>query len=224
MGDNRLEWTLGDAKLLEDGVPQKILARLKQAAEFCPMAARDYDFCFAAFNSGFRISELIHIEKGDVQGKRLMMARRKKRKLQPKPVEVSSAVMDLLRKRAAAVEDGYIFPGRAKPCIVHRSRTDKNTKARTQWDEQVCVGGHASIRSIQRRWRLLLEELGIYMYGRGVHSMRHTAATEMYRNTGGNLRKTQIFLGHESSKTTEVYAHVVDMQDTLDKLPVISGE
>jgi integrase len=223
MSGNRIDWTLADAKLLAPSDPHNILARVKQYAEFCPMAARDYDWYFTALHTGLRLSEVGHIEKADILPNRLIVARRKKRHLQPAPIEVMPAVMEVLRRRAAMVESGYIFPGRSKPCEIHRSRTDKDTKVRTQWTEQVCVGGHASLRSIQRRWRLLVEELGIYMYGRGIHTLRHTAITNIYTMTH-DLRKAQVFAGHESSKTTEIYAHVVDMQETLAEMPVITGD
>lgn len=223
MGNHGVDWTLGDAKMLEAGVAQRILKRVGEYAEVDEMAARDRDWYFIAVNSGLRLSEVGHIEKADVLPNRLLCARRKKRHLQPAPIEVSPAVMEVLRRRAALVDAGPIFPGRAKPCIIHRSKVDKQTKVRSTWDEQVCVGGHASLRSIQRRWRLLLEELQVYMYGRGIHTLRHAAITNVYTMTK-DLRLAQVFAGHESSKTTEVYAHVVDMQSTLAKLPVISGD
>jgi len=226
MGD----WTLGDAKLLRPEEANMVLALARHRAahaeassQEAAMAARDLDWYIIAVNGGFRLSEVGHIEKDDVLPNRLLLARRKKRRLRPEPVEVAPAVMEVLRRRASMVESGYIFPGRAKPCEIHRSRTDKQTKEKTEWTEQVCVGGHASLRSIQRRWRLLIEHAGLYMRGRGIHTLRHTAISTIYTMTH-DLRKAQVFAGHESSKTTEVYAKVLDMQETLAKMPVISGE
>lgn len=211
------DWTLGDAKLITPEDADRILARAKEAGGMDPMFKRDYDWFFIAFNTGLRLSEVGHIEKGDVLPKRLIVTRRKKRRLQPAPIEIAPAVHAILKARADEVEAGYIFPGRAQPCLIHR-KSKKNGPS----VEQVCIGGHASLRSIQRRWRLLIEELGIYQYGRGVHSARHTAITTIYRMTK-DLRLAQVFAGHSSSAITERYAHVVDLDATLAKMPIISG-
>ena len=216
MGNKPDEWiALGDAKIITPEEVGQILQRAKEAGDMDPMFHRDYEFMAIAVNTGLRLSEVAHIEKGDVLPSRIMMTRRKKRHLQAAPIEVMPAVMEILRRRASGVEDGYIFPGRAQPCIIHRSKTHRDTKVRTQWTEQVCIGGHCSLRSIQRRWRLLITELGLYKYGRGIHSLRHTAITEIYRLTK-DLRKAQVFAGHSSSKITEVYAHVLDLQESLN--------
>ena len=210
MGSRPADWTtLHDAKIVTPEEVGQILQRAKEAGELDPMMARDYDWLAIAVNTGLRLSEVAHIEKGDVLPSRLMMTRRKKRHLYPAPIEVMPAVMEILRRRADAVEDGYIFPGRCAPCLIHR-KSKKNGPS----VEQVCIGGHASLRSIQRRWRLLITELGIYKYGRGIHSLRHTAITAMYKLTK-DLRKAQVFAGHSSSKITEVYAHVTDLAETL---------
>ena len=217
MGNRQSDWTLSDAKIVTPEEVQTILNRAKQAGELDPMFKRDYEWMAIAVNTGLRLSEVAHIEKSDVLATRLMMIRRKKRHLHPAPIEVMPAVMDILRARAAAVEEGYIFPGRCQPCIIHRSKTDKDTKVRTQWTEYACVGGHASLRSIQRRWRLLVTELGLYKYGRGIHSLRHSAITEVYRVTR-DILKAQKFAGHSSPHITVGYTHILDMESTLNAM------
>jgi len=217
MGSVIGDWSLHDAKIITPEEVQDILKRAKEAGELDPMFQRDYECMLIAVNTGLRLSEVAHIEKSDVLPTRLMMTRRKKRHLHPAPIEVMPAVMEILHRRANAVEDGYIFPGRCQPCIIHRSKTDKVTKERKTWTEDVCIGGHASLRSIQRRWRLLITEMGLYKYGRGIHSLRHTAITAIYKMTR-DLRKAQVFAGHSSSKITETYAHITDMQESLNAM------
>ena len=156
-----------------------------------------------------------HIEKDDVLPNRLMVTRRKKKQLSPAPIDVMPEIHALIKARADAVESGYIFPGNAEPCIIRRQSKKIGT-----WIEQVCVGGHASLRSIQQRWRLLLEDLGLYQRGRGIHSLRHTAITNVYALTK-DIRRAQVFAGHSSSKITERYAHIVDMRETLAKMPTM---
>ena len=209
MSHTPADWTLADSKIVSQDEVRTILARAKSLGKTDPDWHRDYEFFAVAAHTGLRVSECAHIEKDDILESRLMMTRRKKKYLHPAPIEVMPEILELLRKRADAVESGYVFPGRCQPCIVQRLK---------RGPEQVCIGGHASLRNIQRRWRLLLEDLGLYKYGRGIHSLRHTAITEMYKLTR-DLRKAQVFAGHSNSAITERYAHVVDMQESLNEMP-----
>jgi len=215
MGNPPSEWTLSDSKIVTPAEVGRILARCKELGEFDPYWLLLYDWYMIAVNTGLRVSEVAHIEKGDVLPQRLMVIRRKKRHLHPTPIDVMPAVHAILRRRADAVEEGFIFPGRQAPCIIYRQNREKGPS-----QEQVCVGGHCSLRNVQRRWRLLVTDLGLYQYGRGIHSLRHTAITSIYTVTK-DLRKAQVFAGHSSSAITERYAHVVDMAESLAKMPVV---
>jgi site-specific recombinase XerD len=82
-------------------------------------------------------------------------------------------------------------------------------------------GGQYSPRSVQSILRAAVEKSGVNPYAT-VHTLRHSFATHLL-SKGVNLRYIQALLGHESSKTTEIYTHITgDMwkvvQSPLDGL------
>lgn len=85
-----------------------------------------------------------------------------------------------------------------------------------------CVNGRRMTkRALQKSYTRSLARAGISQAkGVGIHSLRHTYASFLLKASKFNLRLVQRQLGHESSKTTEVYAHVFDqdMEKALGRL------
>src|SRR3989304_176968 len=125
MGNPPSEWTLSESKIVTPAEVGRILSRGKELGEFDPYWLLLYDWYMIAVNTGLRVSEVAHIEKPDVLPQRLMVIRRKKRHLHPPPIDVMPAVHSILKARADAVEEGFIFPGRQAPCIIQR-QSEKN--------------------------------------------------------------------------------------------------
>ena len=67
-------------------------------------------------------------------------------------------------------------------------------------------GGQYSARSVQAIFSKAKERSGINPYAT-VHTLRHSFATHLLEK-GVDLRYIQELLGHESSKTTELYTHI----------------
>lgn len=170
---------------------------------------RDYVVFATCCNSGLRISEVIHLKTTDLINGKLKVTRRKKRVLQPSTIDISTSLWALLTDWAQMF-DGYLFPGNAAPCIITRTK-----KGEPQPPEQACGGGHAHIRTLQRRWELTVARTGLSMRGRGIHQTRHYFATEMYSATR-DIRATQVALAHSSVSMTERYAHVVDLREKIN--------
>ena len=76
-------------------------------------------------------------------------------------------------------------------------------------------------RALQKSYKRSLAKAGITQSrGVGIHSLRHTYASFLLKASKFNLRLVQRQMGHASSKTTEVYAHVFDqdMEKALRRL------
>jgi integrase len=206
------DWTLQDAKIVSPDEFRVILAKCRELGEYDPYwLSPMYEVIAIGINTGLRVSEILHLEKTDVLPTRLLVTRRKKKYLHPEPIEVNPGIHKLIKSLADRVEEGFLFPGEQAPCIIQH--TGKRALDLGK-EEQFCVGGHASIRNVQRRWREIVTECGLYKYGRGIHTTRHGAITAVYQKTK-DIRKAQVFAGHSSSQMTERYAHVVDLAETL---------
>jgi site-specific recombinase XerD len=80
------------------------------------------------------------------------------------------------------------------------------------------TGNQLSRRTIQKIHENSCEKSGVKRVG-GIHSLRHSFATHLLEQ-GTDLRYIQVLLGHESSKTTELYTHVASHKITQIKSPI----
>jgi integrase len=177
-------------------------------------SARTYIFLAICSHMGFRLCETGHIKSSDLLNGKVRVTRRKKKHLQPSTVDVPDSLWPLLKEWGESY-DGYIFPGNAAPCVIHRSKKGVRLP-----DEPVCEGGHLSLRVIQRDFGLIVAEAGLRMRGRGVHQTRHYFATELYAATR-DLRATQVALDHASIDMTTRYAHAVEQREKINLVKAV---
>ena len=68
------------------------------------------------------------------------------------------------------------------------------------------TGGKYSVESVYSVFKQSLRRAGIHK-DVGVHCLRHSYATHLHES-GLDIRYIQELLGHESTRTTEIYTHV----------------
>lgn len=155
--------------------------------------SRDRAILELLFSSGLRVSELVALNKEDVNLKRReFMVRGKGDK--DRPVFVSQDAADWIIKYFEMREDN------ARPLFIRYSGSKKINLSGNYF--------RLTARSIQRlvaRYALLA---GITKHV-SPHTLRHSFATDLLMN-GADLRSVQAMLGHSNISTTQIYTHVTD--------------
>ena len=135
---------------------------------------------------GLRISELVNLEMKQIDSSRktikIVQGKGKKDRIVPIPQEL---IAELRAYYLEYKPYNYLFEGQNSTC----EKPLKYSTTSIQKTFKKC----AKLAKIKRRVT--------------PHSLRHSYATHLYEY-GINLRSIQVLLGHNSSKTTEIYTHV----------------
>ena len=169
------------------------------------LGARDRAILETLYSTGARVSEIVGLDRGDLDGSGVLMIRGKGRQERVVPlgshavaaIEHYLSVMDG-DPRFADARDAY-RSGRAVPLFVNKS------------------GGRLSSRSVRRKLDKYLREAGLDPQI-SPHTLRHSFATHLLDN-GADLRSVQELLGHRSLSTTQVYTHLSSqrLRDAYDR-------
>lgn len=107
------------AKIPTDQEEQKVLDAVKLDGH----PAQYYPIFLTAAQTGLRISEIMHLKCEDVlAGDMLQVTRRKKRHLKPEITDMFPEFSAFLKEYCKG-RTGWIWPGNAAPCIIHRKPT-----------------------------------------------------------------------------------------------------
>jgi site-specific recombinase XerD len=130
-------------------------------------------------------------------------------------LRISEAIR--LRVRDIHSDEGYLFIKGSKnkkdrktvlsPILLKELRSYYRAYKPSYWLFEGQDGGQYSTKSIQNIFRASIQKSGANPWAT-VHTLRHSFATHLLQN-GTNLRMIQVLLGHSSSKTTEIYSHVL---------------
>ncbi len=150
------------------------------------------------YSAGLRISEAIALKLSDIDSHRMQIRVAQAKGKKDRYTLLSPKTLDILRR--------YVKEYKPK-----------------HWLFEGQDGSTYSDRSIQNILKVAVKKTGIEKHVT-VHTLRHSFATHLLEN-GTDLRYIQHLLGHESTKTTEIYTHVTTkgfdrIKSPLDKLDV----
>jgi len=134
------------------------------------------------YSCGLRRSELLNLKFSDIDSKRNIVIIRQSKGKKDRITPLSAKILDLLRRYYKEYSPKtYLFEGQ-----------EKNTQYSARSLEEV-LKKSVKLASINKPVTL--------------HWLRHSYATHLLES-GTDLRYIQELLGHNSSKTTEIYTHV----------------
>ncbi|MBQ2637716.1 tyrosine-type recombinase/integrase [Candidatus Saccharibacteria bacterium] len=155
---------------------------------------RDRAIVELLFSGGLRVSELVNLNRGDINlDRREFMVRGKGSK--DRPIFISTAAADRVREYLAVRHDDLpaLFLNNSK----HMNDLDTSGNYR-----------RLTARSIQRIIDKYSRAAGIVKHVTP-HTLRHSFATDLLMN-GADIRSVQALLGHSDISTTQIYTHVTD--------------
>jgi len=136
---------------------------------------------FLIYSAGLRISELLNLRPNDILIDRKMVFIRRSKGRKDRYTTLADNALKLLQKYITEYKpDKYLFEGQ--------------------------YGGQYSTTSLRNILKRAKQKAGVTTSG-SVHTLRHSFATHLLEN-GTDLRYIQELLGHNNSKTTEIYTHV----------------
>lgn len=152
------------------------------------LGTRDRAIMEVLYGAGLRVSEVVSLERGDIdllEG--IVRVRGKGRKDRLTPIG-SYAIRALNAYAVKREEEGKAQGPHANRVFVNKFGTPLN------------------VRSVRRKMDKYLQIAGIDP-GVSPHTLRHSFATHLL-DAGADLRSVQELLGHQSLSTTQIYTHL----------------
>jgi integrase/recombinase XerD len=136
------------------------------------------------YSAGLRVSEVVRLRPEDLDVSRGLLHVRRAKGFKDRYTLLSSRALEAVRVYQEAFQpEGWLFPGNPGP-------------------------GHYNARSVQKVVQICAKRAGI-LKTVTPHMLRHSFATHLLE-AGTDLRYIQELLGHQSSRTTEIYTHVAN--------------
>lgn len=163
------------------------------------LGARDRAILETLYSTGVRVSELVDLNRNDLDHAAQTMHVRGKGKKE-RIVPLGSHAMAAIRHYLTLLEPDARFTE-----LRQQSMTDASVPLFVNKN-----GGRLSSRSVRRKLDKYLKEAGLDPQI-SPHTLRHSFATHLLDN-GADLRSVQELLGHQSLSTTQIYTHLSSMR------------
>ena len=148
---------------------------------------------YTIYSAGLRRSELINLRVQDIKSDEGYIMIKGAKGKKDRNTVLSKTLLTLLREYYKKYKPSYwLFEGQD--------------------------GGKYSTTSVQRIFQKAVKESGCNAWATP-HTLRHSFATHLMQ-AGTNLRYIQSALGHERSKTTEIYTHVLRVNNKTIESPL----
>lgn len=148
---------------------------------------------YTIYSAGLRVSELLNLRVCDIHSTDGYLFIKSAKGKKDRHTILSKSLLPLLRKYYKEYKPLYwLFEGQ--------------------------FGGKYSAKSIQNIYRKAQQNSGASPWSTP-HTLRHSFATHLLES-GQNLRTIQFLLGHSSSKTTEIYTHILSVNNKKTTSPL----
>jgi integrase/recombinase XerC len=175
------------------------------AADSTPLERRDRAVLELLYASGLRVSELVGVDRDDMDlGERIVRVRGKGRKERMVPFGEPAG-----RALASYLEGWPALRERLRSRSGRRSSRGASRGSARSTARPLFLnhrGGRLTVRSVRRILERYLRRAAIEQKV-SPHALRHSFATHLLDN-GADLRAIQELLGHASLSTTQRYTHV----------------
>lgn len=190
-------WSLDGTKFLDMRDVEKLR---QQAARLRRLGVRTKSFRFVrnwfivevGLETGLRVMELAALQCGDLL-------------IQQDSPEVIVRCGKGGKRRVVKVSRA--FQARCNWFLRAKGASDESTAPDAPVFVSRQTGHQLCKRQIQKVFGQVSSEAALSKHV-GIHSLRHTFGTHLYKASGGNLRLVQKQLGHSRITTTQVYADV----------------
>ncbi len=164
------------------------------------LGARDRAILETLYSTGVRVSELVELNRTDIdlEGQTLRVRGKGKRE---RIVPLGSHALAAIRHYLTLLEPDVRFK-------ALRERAQSNNGECSMFVNK--DGGRLSSRSVRRKLDKYLQIAGLDSTI-SPHTLRHSFATHLLDN-GADLRSVQELLGHQSLSTTQIYTHLSTMR------------
>lgn len=202
MSPDKIELARVKRKQVTFLTPEEVVRLLKQPNFNKEIGLRDRAMLELLFSGGLRVSELVALNKDDINLKRReFMVRGKGQK--DRPIFISQTAADWLSRYLDRRGDTL------QPLFIRYSGGS----------DELNNGEYRRLtaRSVQRMIAKYARMAGITKKVTP-HTLRHSFATDLLMN-GADIRSVQSMLGHSNIATTQIYTHITDthLKDVHEK-------